>query len=77
MKATSVPIVILPSMIILPPYRNTSAVETVAPLLAERRHRLEIAVPTTGLAVLADPERLLTACEAFRRALLSARIRAF
>jgi signal transduction histidine kinase/FixJ family two-component response regulator len=34
------------------------AVETVAPLMAERRHRLEIEVPAQGLAVLADPERL-------------------
>jgi signal transduction histidine kinase len=35
-----------------------SAAETVAPLLAERRHQLDIEVPASGLAVLADPERL-------------------
>ena len=35
-----------------------SAVETLAPLLTERRHRLEVDAPATGLAVLADPERL-------------------
>jgi signal transduction histidine kinase/CheY-like chemotaxis protein len=34
------------------------AAETVAPLLAQRRHRLEIEVPAAGLMVLADPERL-------------------
>ena len=34
------------------------AVETVTPLLTQRRHRLEVDVPGTGLVVLADPERL-------------------
>jgi signal transduction histidine kinase len=34
------------------------AVETVAPLLTQRRHRLEIDVPAEGLMVFADPERL-------------------
>ncbi|MGH8327842.1 MAG: sensor histidine kinase, partial [Steroidobacteraceae bacterium] len=35
-----------------------SAAETVAPLLAQRRHRLEIEVPATGLLVLGDLQRL-------------------
>lgn len=35
-----------------------SAVETATPLLAERRHELEIDVPAEGLVVLADLERL-------------------
>ncbi len=35
-----------------------SAAETVAPLLAQRRHELRIDVPVEGLLVLADPERL-------------------
>ena len=34
------------------------AAETVAPLLTQRCHGLEIDVPATGLVVLADPERL-------------------
>ena len=34
------------------------AAETVAPLLTQRRHRLEIDVAAAGLLVLADPERL-------------------
>jgi signal transduction histidine kinase len=35
-----------------------SAIETIAPLLAERHHGIEIDVPASGLVVLADPERL-------------------
>jgi len=35
-----------------------SAVETVTPLLTQRRHRLEIDVPAEGLLVLGDLERL-------------------
>ncbi|HEX5477775.1 MAG TPA: ATP-binding protein, partial [Burkholderiales bacterium] len=35
-----------------------SAVETITPLLAQRRHQLEVDVPAEGLLVLADPERL-------------------
>jgi signal transduction histidine kinase/FixJ family two-component response regulator len=34
------------------------AAETVAPLLAQRRHQLRVDVPAQGLLVLADPERL-------------------
>ncbi len=34
------------------------AVETVAPLLTQRRHRLEVDVPAEGLMVFGDPERL-------------------
>jgi signal transduction histidine kinase/FixJ family two-component response regulator len=34
------------------------AAETVAPLLTQRRHRLQVEVPAAGLMVLADPERL-------------------
>jgi signal transduction histidine kinase len=34
------------------------AVETVTPLLTQRRHRLEVDVPAEGLMVLGDPERL-------------------
>jgi signal transduction histidine kinase len=34
------------------------ALETVAPLLTERCHRLDVDVPPTGLMILADPERL-------------------
>ncbi len=35
-----------------------SAIETVSPLLEERRHQLELDVPRTGLRVFGDPIRL-------------------
>src|SRR5947209_7255266 len=35
-----------------------SAVETVRPLIVERKHRLDVSVPSEGLRVKADPTRL-------------------